>query len=445
MSSNLVAISVQGLSKCYGIYTNPRNRLKQFLLPRLQRLFGQTSKQYFSEFWALKDVSFEVKRGETVGIIGRNGSGKSTLLQIICGTLSPTSGSVETNGRIAALLELGSGFNPEFTGRENVYMNAAVLGLSKEQIDARFNDIATFADIGQFIEQPVKTYSSGMMVRLAFSVAIHVEPDILIVDEALSVGDAYFQAKCAKMIQTIINGGATVLFVSHDTASVKSLCSRALLLDSGCGQFMGDVNTAVEKYYSSLVSQQRNEKNSESNQNTDMAKSGKFTYGEENFQSMAKFQRIQNGAAEFLNVMILDEKGQSIDAVTFGQKITLRQVIKANRPLEKLGLAYHIRDKNGQDIIYSDTGLESDNHIQSAKAGNVYSVDWSFTVYLREGNYVIASMASEPIDLNVGNVLVLDFIPISVRFSLSRGKMPQIYAAAYWKNEVNVQEIKYDE
>ena len=235
----------------------------------------------------------------------------------------------------------------------------------------------------------------------------------------------------------------TIMFVSHDTASVKSLCSRALLLDSGCSQFMGDVNTAVEKYYSSLVSQQRNERNSEFHTNTDMAESDNFTYGDENFQSMAKFQRIQNGAAEFLNVMILDEKGQSIDAVTFGQKVTLRQIIRANRPLQKLGLAYHIRDKNGQDIIYSDTGLESENHIQLAKVGSVYVVDWSFTAYLREGNYVIASMASEPIDLNVGSVVVLDFIPISVRFSLSRGKMSQIYAAAYWKNEVNVQEIKY--
>ena len=189
MSSEDLAISVKNLSKCYQIYAQPRDRLKQFVLPQLQRFTGQAPKSYFSEFWALRDVSFDIKKGEVVGIIGRNGSGKSTLLQIICGTLHPTSGDIQTHGRIAALLELGSGFNPEFTGRENVYMNAAVLGLTSQEVDARFDAIAAFAEIGAFMEQPVKVYSSGMMVRLAFAVAINVEPEILIVDEALSVGD----------------------------------------------------------------------------------------------------------------------------------------------------------------------------------------------------------------------------------------------------------------
>jgi len=233
MSSDDFAIRIQGLSKCFQIYEAPRDRLKQFIAPRLQRMVGVSSKQYFQEFWAINDVSFEVKKGETVGIIGRNGSGKSTLLQIICGTLTPTSGSVETRGRIAALLELGSGFNPEFTGRENVYMNAAVLGLSKDEVDARFDDIAAFADIGDFIEQPVKTYSSGMMVRLAFAVAINVEPEVLIVDEALSVGDELFQRKCYSRIEAIKNKGATILFVSHSASAVVELCDHAILLDAG--------------------------------------------------------------------------------------------------------------------------------------------------------------------------------------------------------------------
>ncbi len=224
-----IAISVQNLSKCFQIYDNPRDRLKQFVLPRMQR----EPKQYFREFWALKDVSFEIKKGETVGIVGRNGSGKSTLLQLICGTLNPTGGSVQTNGRIAALLELGSGFNPEFTGRENVYMNAAVLGLSKSEVDARFDDIAAFAEIGQFIEQPVKTYSSGMTVRLAFSIAINVDPEILIVDEALSVGDELFQRKCFSRIEAIRANGATILFVSHSGGTIVELCDRAVLIDSG--------------------------------------------------------------------------------------------------------------------------------------------------------------------------------------------------------------------
>lgn len=245
---NDIAIRVQNLGKCYQIYGAPRDRLKQFLLPRFQRAIGKQPIQYYREFWALKDVSFEIKKGETVGIIGRNGSGKSTLLQIICGTLSPTSGSVQTNGRIAALLELGSGFNPEFTGRENVYMNAAVLGLSKEEVDKRFDDIAAFADIGQFIEQPVKTYSSGMVVRLAFAVAINVDPEILIVDEALSVGDELFQRKCFSRIEAIKNNGATILFVSHSGSTIVELCDRAVLMDSGEKLAVGVPKQIVGRY-----------------------------------------------------------------------------------------------------------------------------------------------------------------------------------------------------
>ncbi len=233
MSSNDIAIRVSNLSKCYQIYNTPRDRLKQFVLPRLQRLAGQSPKQYFREFWALKDVSFDVKKGETFGIIGRNGSGKSTLLQMICGTLNPTSGSIQTNGRIAALLELGSGFNPEFNGRENIYMNATVLGLSNKEIDARFDEIAEFADIGQFIEQSVKTYSSGMIVRLAFAVAINVAPDILVIDEALAVGDAAFQRKCIRKINELSESGVTLLFVSHSIETVRKICSKALYLSCG--------------------------------------------------------------------------------------------------------------------------------------------------------------------------------------------------------------------
>lgn len=233
MSSEMIAIRVQNISKCYQIYDSPRDRLKQFILPRCAKVIAKSPRQYFREFWALKDISFEIKKGETVGIIGRNGSGKSTLLQMICGTLNPTSGTIKTHGRIAALLELGSGFNPEFTGRENVYMNAAVLGLNNQEIDARFDDITAFAEIGQFIEQPVKTYSSGMVVRLAFAVAINVDPEILIVDEALSVGDELFQRKCFSRIESIRASGATILFVSHSGGTIVELCDRAVLLDGG--------------------------------------------------------------------------------------------------------------------------------------------------------------------------------------------------------------------
>jgi len=249
MSSNDIAIRVNNLSKCYQIYANPHDRLKQFVLPRLQRQVGQPPKQYFREFWALKEVSFEIKKGETVGIIGRNGSGKSTLLQMICGTLHPSSGNIQTYGRIAALLELGSGFNPEFTGRENVYLNASVLGLSSEEIAARFADIVSFADIGEHLEQPVKTYSSGMYMRLAFSIAVAVEPDILIVDEALSVGDIAFQNNCMARIREMSENGTTILFVSHDLSTTQVICNRVIWLDQGCLVKAGDPVQVSREYY----------------------------------------------------------------------------------------------------------------------------------------------------------------------------------------------------
>ncbi|WP_415844499.1 ABC transporter ATP-binding protein [Stutzerimonas zhaodongensis] len=239
MSSD-VAISVSGLAKCFHIYEKPRDRLMQ-MLTRGQR-------QYFREFWAMSDVSFNVKKGETVGIVGRNGSGKSTLLQMICGTLNPTHGTIETNGRIAALLELGSGFNPEFSGRENVFLNAAVLGLNRQETERKFPEIEAFAEIGDFIDQPVKTYSSGMMVRLAFAVAINVDPQILIVDEALSVGDELFQRKCFARIEAIKESGATILFVSHSGGTVIDLCDRAILLDGGRKLTEGAPKAVIGKY-----------------------------------------------------------------------------------------------------------------------------------------------------------------------------------------------------
>ncbi|MDO9150180.1 MAG: ABC transporter ATP-binding protein [Methylotenera sp.] len=247
-----VAISVQNLCKCYQIYENPRDRLKHFVMPRIRKIIGKPNKQYCREFWALKDVSFEVKKGETIGIIGLNGSGKSTLLQMIAGTLNPTNGSVEVNGRIAALLELGSGFNPEFTGRENVYMYAAILGLSSKELAQRFSDIEQFADIGDFIDQPVKTYSSGMVVRLAFSVSVNVQPDILIVDEALAVGDAAFQFKCMERLNDLTNSGTTLLFVSHDLNLLKMFCSQVIYLKNGSVHASGSAEDVTNIYIMDL-------------------------------------------------------------------------------------------------------------------------------------------------------------------------------------------------
>lgn len=256
-----VVLKTDRVGKAYRIWTGPTGRLasplwsmaaRRMPATSLRRWMENRAKLHYRDFRALSDISLEIKRGESVGIVGRNGSGKSTLLQIIAGTLQPSEGTVNVHGRVAALLELGSGFNPEFTGRENVYLNGALLGLSREDIDQRYDAIAAFAEIGEFIEQPVKTYSSGMVVRLAFAVAAHVDPDILIIDEALSVGDARFQLKCARAIDQFLARGVTLLFVSHDTTSVKRLCNRAILLEQGHVIYQGLPNDVVN-LYSKLV------------------------------------------------------------------------------------------------------------------------------------------------------------------------------------------------
>jgi lipopolysaccharide transport system ATP-binding protein len=241
-----VSIEVDQVGKVFPVYSKPHHRFFQMLSPASRK------RRWFREFRALDRVTFHIKKGETVGIVGRNGSGKSTLLQIICGTLAASSGSIKTHGRIAALLELGAGFNPEFTGRENVYMNGTLLGLTRDEVKSRFQEIVDFADIGEFIEQPVKSYSSGMYVRLAFAVAIHVQPDILIVDEALSVGDEAFQRKCFARIERIRNEGATVIFVSHSASTVLELCSKAILLDHGEVLAIGEPKMVVSRYQKML-------------------------------------------------------------------------------------------------------------------------------------------------------------------------------------------------
>jgi len=242
-----IVISVRDLGKVYHLYDTPVDRLKQAFLWGRKRLYR--------EFWALRGASFDIKRGEVLGLIGRNGSGKSTLLQIVCGVLRPSTGIVTVRGRVAALLELGSGFNPEFTGRENVYLNGAILGLTREEIDRRFDKIIAFAEIGKFIDQPVKTYSSGMVVRLAFAITVHVDADVLVVDEALSVGDAAFQFKCLHHLEELLTRGVTILLVSHDVQLMKSYCTRVIYLKDNRVEFQGDCETATELYLKEMRSQ----------------------------------------------------------------------------------------------------------------------------------------------------------------------------------------------
>jgi lipopolysaccharide transport system ATP-binding protein len=340
------------------------------VLPRLQPWVGMRPKQYFRQFWALKELSFEVKRGETVGIIGRNGSGKSTLLQMICGTLTPTSGNIETTGRIAALLELGSGFNPDFTGRENVYMNAAVMGLSKSEIDRRFNDILAFAEIGDFVNQPVKTYSSGMMVRLAFSVIVHVDADILIIDEALAVGDAFFTQKCMRFLREFMKQG-TVLFVSHDTTAVRSLCNRALWLDNGELLMEGTPKDISEKYLEAFYESQQGKSSKikksvikEISKVDSLKDQRDFFINCSNLRNDIKiFKFSQNeasfgtGKAQVVSVEFADSEGSLLSWIVGGEDVVLKIEIETQVILESPIIGFFVKDKLGQEVFGDNTYL----------------------------------------------------------------------------------------
>lgn len=363
MSSD-IAISVQNLNKTYRLFDHPGDRIKQF--------FSMGMKQYHKEFTALKDVSFEIKRGETVGIIGRNGSGKSTLLQLICGILKPTSGSVQVNGRISALLELGAGFNPEFTGRENVYFQGTLMGFTKAQMDERFDDIAAFADIGDFIDQPVRTYSSGMFVRLAFTVATNTDPEILIIDEALSVGDAAFQHKSRRRMQQFTNSGGTLLVVSHDRMTISGLCDRCVLL--GDGRALRDGKpTAVFDYYHAIISTKN-----EAQVSVRQLDAGRLqvTSG--------------TGEANVISILLLDEEGKEAQTVEVGSAVILEFIVKITESIPRLVLGFSIHDRFGQDIFGINT-IGYNKEIDEPPIGNMYRFRFNFIVNLGAGSYSIST------------------------------------------------------
>lgn len=367
MSSN-AAITVASIGKCYQIYDRPSDRLKQMFS------FGRRS--YFREFWAVRDISFNIGHGETVGIIGRNGSGKSTLLQIICGTVSPTIGEVKTAGRVAALLELGAGFNPEFTGRENVLLNASILGFPVKEMLDRMGEVIAFSELEEFIDQPVKTYSSGMFARLAFAIAIHVDPDILIIDEALAVGDARFVAKCMRRIQDIKAKGATILFVSHDVASVRTLCERAIWVDKGRLVAAGDVFPVTGRYMEFLF----RDENASAGCATDDAKepppplSAIAATDEVGAAGEVEGKLVTTAASELhaearpvthwgsnrgliISASVHDAMGVRRDVHTLGLDIdvVVEVEIPFSIPRDHLSVAFSIKDLKGTDLIVSTT------------------------------------------------------------------------------------------
>ena len=394
-----VSIRVSNLSKIYQIYNKPEDRLKQSILPRFQKWVGRQPNQYFREFWALKDVSFDLQKGETVGIIGRNGSGKSTLLQMICGTLTPTSGCIQTNGRIAALLELGSGFNPEFTGRENVYMNAAILGLSTEETAARFDEIASFAGIGKFIDQPVKIYSSGMTVRLAFAVQSQVDPDILIVDEALAVGDAKFQAKCFERLRQLKERGTSILLVTHSSEQIVTHCSKAILLDQGVQLETGSPKYVVNRYLDLLFGKARGTvtsayKDAHSAISITQAEHG-LSITDDVFSTRLGYNpheyRWGDGAAFILDFFLSADDISYPTAVKTGQKIHMSVTAKFHSNFYRPIFGITIKTKEGVTVygVNSET-LECTQFHDLWRGGTVMRADIEFMCRLGPGDYFIS-------------------------------------------------------
>lgn len=384
-----VAISIKNLSKCYQIYDNPRDRLKQFILPRLSR----SGKQYFREFWALQNISLDIHRGETLGILGRNGAGKSTLLQIICGTLSQTAGSVDVNGRIAALLELGAGFNPEFTGRENVYLNGSVLGLSIEEIDQRFAEIESFADIGDFIDQPVKSYSSGMYVRLAFAVQACVDPEILIVDEALSVGDIGFQYKCFKRMEALRKKGVTIIMVTHSTGSILDYADRCIVLDRGrITTNTTDVLSAVLAYEKGMLSQEKSAPHQESEAPAiehflDTAQLRKIQAAETNKALNEK--RFGSARAIIRSLETVKSDGKSLSEepiVRSGEEVTFRLTLTATETIKNVILGISISRSQGADI-WGDNNLNADYTLDLTPGTQV--IEYAVKLPISQGDYLI--------------------------------------------------------
>ncbi|WP_027186511.1 ABC transporter ATP-binding protein [Desulfovibrio inopinatus] len=404
MSSDVV-IAVENLSKCYQIYDQPRDRLKQFIYPRIQHALRLPVKQYYREFWALHDVSFTIKKGETLGVVGRNGSGKSTLLQMICGTLNPTHGQVHTQGRIAALLELGSGFNLEFTGRENVYMNATLLGLNTHEVDERFDDIVAFADIGDFVDQPVKTYSSGMFVRLAFAVIAHVDADILVIDEALAVGDVFFTQKCMRFLRDFMETG-TVLFVSHDTASVKNLCNSALWLDKGNAIQYGAPKDICESYLQVMYEEQQGTSRSAQHATPVPRSQPAQTKRYDQRQQFLNCSNLRNdlqifefdpeatsfglNGAKIISVEILNDKGDPLAWAIGGEVVTISIKAHAYEELDSPIIGFVVKDRLGQTLFGENTYLSFIDAPVSTQAGKTLQADFTFTMpILPVGDYAI--------------------------------------------------------
>ena len=402
MSSEQVIVA-KGLSKLYRIYDKPEHRLTELVAGKISAIKGGAPKVYHREFWALRDISFTIAKGETVGIVGSNGSGKSTLLQILAGTLTPTEGSAIVTGRIAALLELGSGFNPEFTGRENIYLNGSILGLNRKEVDDRFDRIAAFADIGKFLDQPTKTYSSGMAVRLAFAVQAQIDPEVLIVDEALAVGDAKFQAKCFERIKQLKSNGTSILLVTHSTEQIVTHCSRAILMDTGRLIEQGDPKKVTHLYLDRLFGVNRNSQaallpavNAEG-EPPPHTRQGHFGLKNEDvFSTHPNYNpnefRWGDGAAKIFDFTILDSMGRSYAiAYPSNTEIRIEILIRFNTEVVRPILGLTVKTKEGVTVYgINSESLEVAAIGQLGKMGTSQIVEIKFHCALAAGDYFLS-------------------------------------------------------
>lgn len=462
---NEYVIEVEHLTKTYKLYKNNKRRIVEGLFPQ--------AKPQYKEFHALNNVDFRIKKGEIVGIIGKNGSGKSTLLKIITGVLNPTKGSVCVNGKISALLELGAGFNPEYTGIENIYLNGTLNKITREEMAGRIDDIADFADIGDFIHQPVKNYSSGMFVRLAFAVAVYSDPDILIVDEALAVGDAAFQAKCMARMNQIMRSGATVLFVTHDMNTVKQLCQRCIYLENGHKIMEGPAADLADIYLKKIRASMNEEhlklehtipqkngdakeqklespdccrkaptedKGKKSNSKKDDIE-GLFEklvlkYGNVRFIQRTERFREGTGSIQFLDVRLLNEKQEELVSFAYNQKLAIRITLLVKSE-ETFTVAYHIRDDKNVELLGTSTLRETGKMIHGKK-GEIYEIDMVTRLPILEGNYNVTVLASKPLIKN-RTALFLSYIENAAVFSVEENISAKMWDKVYLENEVAIQ------
>jgi len=460
-----VAIQIHNISKCYRIYNHPRDRL-------LQAIWGRDKlgrpKKYYQTFWALHELSFSLGRGQTLGVVGRNGSGKSTLLQLLCGTLQPTTGEVFTRGRVGALLELGSGFNPEFSGIENVFLNAALLGLSRRETEGKLDQILAFADIGNFVHQPVKTYSSGMTMRLAFAVQANIDPDILVVDEALAVGDELFQKKCYDHLSRLKEQGTAVLLVTHSCPQIIQHCDQALLLHNGQARMLAEP-ARVTVTYQRLMNASNEEWDNEFNQDT-LRQTSKEIGAFSSSQALAldQLNHASNTAAqawldhnlipqtteiypvkgaEITDVWIETEAGERVNILPFGQSFIIVFKYKAYSQLECIGMACHIANQTGLRIsgqtVPGQIGPSPGHHIEVIKAGSSWSIRYGFHgglwpgVYFIGGgimtcHYGITSFVHRVVDYRA--IRIIDNKPLSVVGASSLQLRPPIVEGLYGKD-----------